>query len=161
MGDLPAVQVTIRDYSVWRAAVLALTVGVVAVVCAWGVQSSRAQNETTSWLAFSLGVAAVGLGALLWRVCPATLRYDRSTWYLGSADGQSGEPIAGNLEISLDLGVWMLLRFIPAAKTPGARPRWLPVQSGASDIQWHALRCAIYASRRSARDAAARDAEVE
>ncbi|MFZ2650432.1 MAG: hypothetical protein WA210_10025 [Burkholderiaceae bacterium] len=116
-----------------------------------------------SWLAFALALAAVGLGVSLWRIAPGTLKFDGSDWLLGNADAdadaEGSEPIAGDLEVCLDLGCWMLLRFIPAAKGAGTRSHWLPAQLGAHDSQWHAFRCAIYSSRPTARDAAASAAE--
>ena len=161
MGERRAVQVSIRDFSVWRVGVVALTGCVVAVLGAWWLQLSRAQNDTMAWLALSLVVGCVGLGVSLWRVRPATLRFDGSTWLLWHFDRERGEPVVGDLQVSVDLGAWLLLRFIPTAKPSGARATWLPVQPGASKSQWHALRCAIYSSHPSARDEAAKDAKVE
>lgn len=161
MSELPAVRVTIRNYSVWRSGVLALAASVVGALCAWAVQSHHAQNEATLWLALLLVPGAVGLAASLWRVFPVTLAFDGSSWLLGSADRENDAPIAGELLLSLDLGAWVLLRFVPSSRGGGARPQWLPVQFSATENQWHALRCAIYSSGRQARGDSAKGANAE
>lgn len=152
MGALPEVQVTIRDHSVWRAAALLLTASVIGVLCAWAAQSWRAQNLVTAWLALLLVPAAAGLGASLWRAFPVALKFTGSTWIVWRADRAHEAPVQGHVQVSLDLGAWMLLRFIPVAEATGARPRWLPVHSSSLAPQWHALRCALYTSRPSAGD---------
>jgi hypothetical protein len=132
----------------------------IAVLCAWAVQSQRAQ--ATMWLALALAAGAVGLGVSLWRVLPVTLAFDGSGWFLWSAGHENDAPIAGDVQLSLDLGAWMLLRFVPSSRAEaGARPRWLPVQFSAPEREWHELRCAIYSSRRKARDDSAKGAHVE
>lgn len=160
-GERWEVQVSIRDFSVWHVGVVVLTGSVVAALGAWWLQATRAHNDTIAWLALSLAIAAVGLGVSLWRIRPATLRFDGSSWLLWDGDHENSQPIAGDVHVSVDLGVWLLLRFVSPMRALGARTRWLPVQPGASKHQWHALRCAIYSSRRSAQDEAAKEAKVE
>jgi hypothetical protein len=157
MGETAAVEVTLRRHSLWRGAIFLLTACTVAALVAWGLQASRAQNDAVVWLGSVLALAALGAGGSLWRVPAATLKFDGSTWWLSDPGDRRGEPTAGHLEVSLDLGVWMLLRFIPAA-SPGAwmRTRWLPVQFEGADVLRHALRCAIYSSRPAATDVIAR-----
>jgi hypothetical protein len=152
MGALPEVQVTIRDDSVWRAGVLLLTACVIGVLCAWAADSSRARNLGTTWLALSLVPAAACLGMSLWRAFPVALKFTGSTWLVWRADRAHEAPIQGDVQVSLDLGAWMLLRFIPVAQAKGARSRWLPVHSSSLAPQWHALRCALYSSRPAAGD---------
>jgi hypothetical protein len=55
--------------------------------------------------------------------------------------------LTGDARVALDLGGWMLLRFIVDG-SPGRRPIWLAVGRGsATGGAWHALRCALYAPR--------------
>ncbi len=161
MGELPAVRITIRNFAVWRGGVLALAMSAVAVLCAWAVQSHRAEHQATMWLALLLVAGAVGLAVSLWRVVPVTLAFDGSVWWVGSADRAGEAPTAGEVRLRIDLGAWMLLRFIPSSREAGARPRWVPVQFSPPQAQWHALRCAIYSSARQVRDDSARGAHVE
>jgi hypothetical protein len=157
MQGFPAVQITIRDYSVWRGGTLLLTACVVAALCGWAWQWLRVDTRVT-WLALAVMVPAVGLAASLWRVVPVSLKFDGSNWLLWNPDRDGTEPIVADVEVCLDLGVWMLLRFSPAAETAGVRSRWLPVQRGAVGARWHALRCAVYSSRPARRVDAATDA---
>jgi hypothetical protein len=77
-------------------------------------------------------LAAISLATLLcWRLTrprPALLNWDGQRW---SVDAEPGE-----VDVMLDFGRWMLLRFRPAR---GA-VRWLPVPAAAQ-----ALRAALYA----------------
>ena len=50
-------------------------------------------------------------GATLMRRQAISLRWDTQRWNLGPASSVGEEPWPGHLEVSLDLGVWMLLRF--------------------------------------------------
>jgi hypothetical protein len=50
--------------------------------------------------------------------------------------------------VAIDLGGWMLLRFVPGAG--GGRARWIALQRHGLEPQWHALRCAVYAPRPAA-----------
>jgi hypothetical protein len=72
---------------------------------------------------------------------PIDLRWDGQAWYLGDA---TSDAVPGELGVMLDLGAWMLLRFKPL---PSGKVVWLPVQRRGLEAEWHALRCAVYASR--------------
>ena len=161
MGELPAVRITIRNFAVWRGGVLALTMSAIAVLCAWALQSHRAQHPATMWLALLLLAGAARLGVSLWRVVPVTLAFDGAGWFVWSADREADAPMAVEVQLCIDLGAWMLLRLLPSSHEAGARPRWLPAQFSPPEAQWHALRCAIYSSARQVRDDSARGAHVE
>ncbi len=161
MGELPTVRVTIRSFTVWRGGVLSLAVSAIAVLCAWAVQSHGAEHQATMWLALSLPAGVVGLGVSLWRVVPVTLAFDGSGWWVGSADRAGEAPTAGEVRLCIDLGAWMLLRFIPSSREAGVRSRWVPVQFSPPGAEWHAFRCAIYSSARQVRDDSARGSHVE
>jgi hypothetical protein len=79
------------------------------------------------------------------------LRWDGEGWrWLGLVD----LPL-GRLEVSLDLGVWVLLRLHPAN---GARPMWRVASQRAAGGAWHGLRVALAAhAGAAAADAAVRD----
>ena len=82
-----------------------------------------------------------------------SLRWDGSFWHLGPPGTEGDEPAAGQVDVAVDLGAWMLLRFTRETSTPGRSVTWLPTQRWGLEAQWHALRCAVY-SPRPAPDAA-------
>jgi len=114
-----------------------------------------------AWVGAMLGVPALAVS--LMRVPAVSLRWDGQQWWLArlarSARVSSAaqvDAIAGDVDVALDFGGWILLRFRPAS--PGRREgaiRWLPVQRRGLEAHWHALRCAVYSPRPApAREAA-------
>ena len=155
MVGSPAFQITLPSQSIWRGAVLALTLAVIAVLIAWAVHPGHSQDLLLRWLAFVSVAAVLGLAVSLWRMPAFALGWDGESWQVSSLQHGANEPLAGNIELHLDLGHWMLLRFIPQDRTGKARPQWLPVQRAARDPLWHSLRCALYGGRSARRRAAA------
>ena len=153
MRAAPPCQFLLQRFGVWRGAVLLLAALGVATMTAWLITRESPLILPTSVAAAIALVLLVALVASLAKTPAVDLRWDGRAWHLGPA---SGEPVAGELSVAIDLGPWMLLRFSPAA--PDARPRvvWLPVQRLGLESQWHALRCAVY----SPRPAPAEDAPV-
>ncbi len=161
MGELPPVRVTIRNFGVWRSALLVLVACTAVALGAWATQAVHAQSDLGVWFAVGLMAGSLGLGISLWKVHPVTLTFDASRWFV-SRPGQGNDAlVAGALRVSLDFGAWMLLRFTPDSTVSGARPQWLPVQLSALKAEAHLLRCALYSPQRSAGDEAAKDAKVE
>lgn len=77
------------------------------------------------------------------------LRWDGAAWHLRSSTAPLDDAgPAGELRVALDFGGWMLVRFITGS---GWRRRvaWLALGRRAQPAQWHALRCAILAARRT------------
>jgi hypothetical protein len=161
LSELPAVRVTVRDFRVWRCAVLALAGCAIGVLCAWAMQARGAQSDAVMWLALGLIAASLALAWSLWRARPVTLAFHPPTWFVAATARENDTPVAGAVKVSLDLGPWMLLRFIPVSETRGARRLWVPVQLSALKADAHALRCALYSSPRTAKDEAAKDAMVD
>ncbi len=155
MVGSPAFQITLPSQSIWRGAVLALTLVVIAVLIAWAVQPGHSQGRLLRWLAFASVAVVLGLAVSLWRMPAFVLGWDGERWQVSPLQPGFNERLAGNIEVHLDLGQWMLLRFVPDDRAAKARPRWLPVQSGARDPMWHSLRCALYGGRPARRRAAA------
>ncbi|MDO9284298.1 MAG: hypothetical protein Q7U26_05325 [Aquabacterium sp.] len=88
------------------------------------------------------GASMAALGAwLARRALPADagrLRWDGQGW---SWQGPADLPLA-RLEVSLDLGVWALLRLHPA---DGTRPSWRVASRRGAGAAWHGLRVALAA----------------
>ena len=155
MVGSPAFQITLPSQSIWRGAVLALTLAVIAVLIAWAVHPGHSQDLLLRWLAIVSVAVVLGLAVSLWRMPAFALGWDGERWQVSSLQPGFNEPRAGNIEVHLDLGQWMLLRFVPDDRTAKARPQWLPVQRAARDPMWHSLRCALYGGRPPPRRAAA------
>lgn len=175
MSAALAFQVNLDRFGVWRVAVLTLGALGSAAVAAW--LSGQHQPVASA----RIGIAMAAEALLVWacvssvRLPVISLRWDGAVWHLGQGVGSSGAPLQpgtemgaqtsaqtgtetgtemGDLDIAIDLGPWMLLRFTPrapASATRLRRPIWLPVQRRGMAFKWHALRCAVYASRHPTR----------
>jgi hypothetical protein len=159
----PPVEFTSALGSAWRAA-LSLLVGTsVAVPLAWGLPYIAAQAGShqadalfaalahpavQSVLALGLGAAAVAAAWLSRKNAVAserTLRWDGQDWTLAGAAG--GRPDQrGDAALMLDLGPWMLVRFLPHAASTGrfGTAAWLPLTLAGDRARWAALRGALW-----------------
>ena len=154
MRASPAIDVMLTRFGVWRTAVALLAAAAVAAVWAWWStwDTSPPHNVSIALLAALVTVSGVivALAASLARVPCTALRWDGQGWQMWRVRRERaavGEPVAGEVFIAIDLGVWMLLRFEPAVRGLGLRTVWLPVQRTGIEAQWHALRCALYSPR--------------
>ncbi len=143
MRARPSLEIDIVNFGVWRAAVLALTGTVCAAMAAWWL-ARPAPALMSAMAALSVAVAVVAALSSL-RLPPLALKRSGGLWHLqrGNRPSESGE-----LTVTLDLGGWMLLRFVP--ELAGGSARWIPLQRRGLEAQWHALRCAVYAPRPAA-----------
>jgi hypothetical protein len=143
MRAASAFQISLQRFGAWRVGVgLLAGLGTLTVVAWLGGREPPAERALLiGGLLAALGLVLLGIS--LARVAPTTLRWDGIAWHLGSP---SGKPLVGELAVMIDLGAWMLLRFRPEARGP-VRAAWLPVQRRGIELQWHALRCALYSPR--------------
>ena len=153
----------LNAFGVWRAAVAGLAGAGIVVLLTW--LATRSEPVPMSGLAAWAGamLAIPALAATLVRVPAVTLRWDGQQWWLArlarssrAAAAAQIDAVAGEIDVALDFGGWMLLRFRPISVAPRARiSRWLPVQRHGLEAHWHALRCAVYSPRPApAREAA-------
>jgi hypothetical protein len=151
MRASPAFQVNLQQFVLWRAAVAVLSLMGLACTLAWCASGTTPRP-------FFVWASAISVALLLtWgairevRSTPHSLRWDTLNWRLGPLDSVSEEPFAGRLTVVMDLGSWMLLRFVqtaPVVRRYGLRTQsCLAVQRRGLEPQWHALRCAVYSSR--------------
>jgi hypothetical protein len=142
----PPIDVALTRFGCWRGALASLAVCTAAVTAAWLVASFDQQPAP-----LLIGVATVAasvLGILLSavRVPAVELRWDGAGWWCAARSGARADlAVQGNLTVALDLGSWLLLRFVPAGSSRRVDARWLPVQRRGLEPQWHALRCAVHA----------------
>ncbi|NML15056.1 hypothetical protein [Azohydromonas caseinilytica] len=144
MHTAPAVHLSLEADTPWRVGLCLLCAAAAATPVIWLVL----------WLQPAPGgalaggaVAACVTAALLWRGADhgaAALAWDGTQWWL---QGQGGaQPRAGRVQLMIDFGAWVLLRFMPApAAQPGTRACWLALSQARHRPHWHALRCALHA----------------
>ena len=143
MRGAPPVEVRVRRQGSWQAFVVvlvALTAGSI------GVWLAASEGGAALKAALTLATVAAGLGALSTAApLDVSLRWTGSAWVLSRHSTPAPSERVGSLTVAIDLGNWMLLRFI--GEPPQARTTWIPVQRRGLDGDWHALRCAVHAPR--------------
>lgn len=140
----PPYQITVCRFGVWRVACAGLVTTSWLVTAAWAMSAVQAHP---SWLALSillLTLASIGVLLQAWRLAPTSLRWDGQRWHMGPAATMGLEPQAGRLAVALDLGAWLLLRFVADGARRGT---WLPVQRRGHEPAWHGLRATVYCAR--------------
>lgn len=146
MRAAPAVAVMIARSAWWLRATAALGLLVIAATLRW------AWSEPDSLLRWAV-CAAAGAWAI-WvlrqelRTGLVGLRWDGQCWHLQRASPATAEPVRGEVDVMLDFGHWMLLRFRPA-DLPRPRRTWIAAQRSDLEVDWHPLRCAVYSPRPS------------
>jgi len=146
MRTAPALQLEVRRFGIWQAAIAALTTAAMANIAAWVASVAPYEPAVTWWLAGAASIASVAAAVTLLRPSAFRLSFDAQGWKLGGVLASSiARP--GRIFVRVDLGFWMLLSFQPEpAAGPGLR-RWLPLQRRGLEADWHALRCAVYSAR--------------
>ena len=136
MRASPAIQISLQRFGAWRAAVLLLAAAGIATMAAWLLGREMPVSSVLMMLVAVAMVLTLTLAVSLWRVPPRRLHWNGQAWHV--------DEVPGELLVAIDLGQWMLLRFVPHGQR---RARWLPVQRRGLEPQWHALRCAVHSPR--------------
>ena len=163
----PPVEVTSSLGRAWRAALSMLVAASVAVPLAWGLPYCASHWGSLKPDGFFVALAnpAVLAGIAIWtgtmvfaavwlsitarRASERTLRWDGQDWVLPAGAGGGAEQ-RGDASLMLDLGPWMLVRFLPyAASTSGlgslgGGASWLPFYVASDLARWAALRGALW-----------------
>ena len=159
----PPVEFTSALGRAWRAALSLLVGASVAVPLAWGLPYFAAHRGNLRPDAFfeALGIPLVQAGIVLWVAAMVfsafwlahrssaagerTLRWDGQDWVL-AGDPRGGPDLRGDAALMLDLGPWMLVRFLPyAAGAAGiGAASWLPLTVAGDLARWAALRGALW-----------------
>ena len=147
MRGLPPLEVTVCRFGCWRAALLLLGAAALAVTAAWWLTAPLPRPHwATAVAAAAAGLALLPLAEAV-RLRPFALRWDGERWHVGGPAPSAGrESRSGRLQVALDLGDWLLLRFVADVLPParGAATAWVALQRAGLETQWHALRCALY-----------------
>ena len=162
----PPVEYTSALGRAWRAALSLLVGASVGVPLAWGLPyfaahwgslqpdaffdalgNPRVQVAIALWLVAMVGVA-IWLASKRINASERTLRWDGQDWVLadGVCPDQRGDP-----SLMLDLGPWILVRFLPYAGMGSTT--WLPLTVGLDVARWAAFCGALWNWRAGRGDA--------
>jgi len=148
MRSAPPLQLAVNRYDLWRASAMLLAASASAAMIAWWCAQPVPTPRWVSATAVIGTLLSLACGAGLCRMQALTLRWDRQNW-LVIRDGAAEQ--AGSLAVAIDLGGWMLLRFVPASTEVGMpwrrRAVWVALQRRGLEAQWHALRCAVHSAQ--------------
>jgi hypothetical protein len=140
MRTAPAVHLSLEADTPWRVGLCLLGAAAAASLLLWLALWSHTP------LLVALGAAAVAAltgAVLLWRRGggdAVTLAWDGAQWWLRRRG--EAEPRAGQMQLMVDLGAWLLLCFHPVQ---GACAHWVALSQARYRPHWHALRCALHA----------------
>ena len=166
----PPVEYTSALGRAWRAGLSLLVGATVAVPLAWGLPYVAAhwgsrqpdalfealgnpavQAVLAAWVA-AMAVAAFWLASKHAASSERTLCWDGQDWVL-AGDGLGRPDQRGDAALMLDLGPWMLVRFLPYAAIGAGSSVWLPLSVGLDVARWAALRGALWNWRAGRGDA--------
>ena len=142
MRAAPATAIVMSAFWRWRLFVVCVWSLTCGILAAWRL----VPIVSTPLLAVAiLGSAALAamLAARASRHRPFELRWNGFEWRL--REEQRSQCI-GDVQIKIDLGSWLLLRFVPGESQPGGI-RWLPMQRSGREAHWHLFRAAVYSPR--------------
>ena len=148
MAGAPPLEIRIDRHGAWQAVVGLLVALSCAAMLAWWIAQPAPAPRWVDAVAVAACLGALACGAGLVRARPGcTLRWDRQRWWFArpAKDARSGD-----LGVAIDLGAWMLLRFVPHDGRAWRDAIWIPVQRRGLEAGWHGLRCAVHAPRSSA-----------
>ena len=163
MKPAPAVSVLLQPSPGWQRvigwAAWMAPACVVGVVLWHGLAASPALQLTSVRLMAPVALIAAGLlGVFIGRLRAQRLRrlsWDGQQWWgdLRPETATAASPLPdaalpGEVSLQIDLGGWMLLRFLPRAADGRALRRgacWVALGEAPHRPQWHALRCALCA----------------
>jgi hypothetical protein len=138
MHAAPAVSVCSRGAGWWRAFNVLLPALATAALCAWLL----AHAQRPVWPAVLLVPCTALLLWLLVKPLAFDVRWDGERWLAPGPDQQGEE---GRLDVMLDLGSWLLLRWRPSLSS--RRGQWFSVRATEARPDLHALRAAVYCRR--------------
>jgi hypothetical protein len=146
MRAAPAFELDVAPGRRERAALATIGGACAAALAAWiwshvDAAAGPAGRGAMAWLAVGVGATMLG-GWAGWRLAPRdphTLAWRQGQWTLRQ---HSAAPCEGTLQIKLDLGGWLLLRFRSAA---GGAASWLAVSDSDAGPAWHPLRATLFA----------------
>ena len=141
-------QLTVSRFGAWRGSLAMSGLVVWGSAFAWWAATERPLLSVACGFLLLACVAATASLMSLARLPGFVLRWDGGQWHLG---GAACEPSAGSLQVAIDGGRWLLLKFVPDRTTHrGSASRWLPVQRLGLEHDWHRLRTTLFTARPTA-----------
>ncbi|MCE9659451.1 MAG: hypothetical protein K8R60_12890 [Burkholderiales bacterium] len=151
MRGLPPCEVTVVRFAAWRTAVAVVAAAALLSLAAWLLTSPLGESAWVRGAVAAAALATLALAASLWRVPPVRLVWDGFGWSVAPVSG--AEPAtSGTLDVAVDLGAFLLLRFVAVGRRGPGGLRWIPVGRAGLEREWHAFRCAVYSPRPVAAD---------
>ena len=142
MRSAPPVRWVCEANAGWIAVQVTLNAAAAAVGAGW----LAAMVGFPTPFPLSAGLAAATLAALAsWRWlrhAPVAVEWNGREWNLGEGPGRA----AGQLDVMIDLGGWLLLRFRPEDGSLRRRSHWFATSCGGRHAAWSAFRAALYSS---------------
>jgi hypothetical protein len=124
------------------AALYAIALGTLAGWLAGSLLTLTGHSLAALAVVAASAMSATALGAVvgwrIWRPPSGSLRWNGRVWTLDN--------VVGSVEIRLDSGNWMLLRF----QSPGVRSLWFGLHAADQGSRWHGLRVALLHARKHA-----------
>ena len=143
MHGSPPCTITVARFRAWRAGVAVVALAGLATLGAWLLASPLGERPWPQAGVALAAIATVALAASLWRQPVVRLRWDGLGWTVAAAAGE-GPEVPGRMEVAIDLGSFLLLRFRPDGSSGPAAVRWIPVGRSGLEHEWHAFRCAVH-----------------
>jgi hypothetical protein len=141
-------QLTVSRFGAWRGGLVVSGLVVWGTAFAWWTATERpVLSVAAAFLLLACAAVTVSLLSLA-RLPSFVLRWDGKQWHQGWA---AGEPQSGSLQVAIDGGRWLLLKFVPDGAVRGLpASRWLPVQRSGLEHDWHCLRSTLFTARPAA-----------
>ena len=147
MRGSPPCAVVVRRFVVWRSAVCVVALAGVSALVAWVLLAPVGQLVAVRVGVGLAGLASLALAASLVRTRPVVVRWDGVAWTVADPANVVAAPLAGTLDVAIDVGSFMLLRFTSNGIRPPLGVRWIPVERRGLEREWHSFRCAVYSPR--------------
>ena len=138
MRSAPATQVVLGADRGWRIAVALYCASAAAALVAWLFLLCGGTAGQAALAAPLAALLAAAFSPVYLPVPTGTLAWDGTEWHWQGCNGE--------LDVVMDLGPWMLLRFA-AADRGRMRAAHLPVSQASARAGWHGLRTAVYSRR--------------
>ena len=155
MRGSPSCAITVTRFGAWRGAVGLVAVAGLASMATWLATSPLGEGAAVRAGVAVAALAVVALAASLLRTPAVSLRWDGALWSVASGATPALAPAPGDLSVALDLGSFLLLRFVAEGRSGPGAARWIPVGRRGLEHEWHAFRCAVYSPRPAAGSTAA------
>jgi hypothetical protein len=139
--------VVIQRFGVWRLAVGIVGAATICTLWSWVVLAPWGQLMAARIAVGLVGLLILALTVSLWRMPSGTLRWSGASWSFARLAESPATPVVGEVDVAIDLGAFLLLRFASPDARGRRAVRWLAVQRRGLEREWHSFRCAVYSPR--------------